>query len=90
MAFTDLSQSFYKTIQEVLISLVAIISILIFLLASALNIFPAVPTLNAIPAPTVLTLAMAGPSSMNDPANFFVKEWKVVLALSLSLSLIHI
>ena len=33
--------------QEVLISLVAIISIFIFSLASALNIFPAVPTLNA-------------------------------------------
>ena len=32
----------------------------------------------------MLTLAIAGPSSMNDPANFFVKEWKIVLALSLS------
>jgi len=71
-----MSQSFSKTIHEVLFSLVAIISILIFWLANALNIFPAVPTLNAIPAPTVLTFAMAGPSSMYDPGNFFVKASK--------------
>ena len=62
----------------------AIISILIFWSASALNIFPAVPTLKAIPAPTVLTLAIAGPSSMYEPGNFLVKSSKTELAFYLS------
>ena len=55
----------------ILISLVAIISMLIFALASALNIFAAVPAFAGIPAPTALTLAIGGPLINSAPGHIF-------------------